>query len=68
MQEETGYKGLTRLEVIRKLNVKSGWINQSLYKLLLNKDMYVLIKQRDIRVTVKRKDSLIKIVFYRVRL
>ncbi len=46
MQEDPGYKGLTRLEVIRKLNAKSDWINQSLYKLLLDKDMYVLAYER----------------------
>jgi len=46
MPEEAGYKGLTRLEVIRKLNARREWINHGLYKLLLDKDMYVLAYER----------------------
>jgi len=46
MPEVAGYKGLTRLEVIRKLNARREWVNQGLYKLLLDKDMYVLAYER----------------------
>jgi group II intron reverse transcriptase/maturase len=46
MPEEAGYKGLARLEVIRKLNARREWINYGLYKLLLDKDMYVLAYER----------------------
>ena len=46
MPEEAGYKGLARLEVIRKLNARREWINHGLYKLLLDKDMYVLAYER----------------------
>jgi len=46
MPEAAGYKGLTRLEVIRKLNERREWVNQGLYKLLLDKDMYVLAYER----------------------
>lgn len=35
-----------RLEVIRKLNANSEWINCDLYKLTLKKDMYVLAYER----------------------
>jgi retron-type reverse transcriptase len=46
MPEVAGYKGLSRLEVIRKLNARREWVNQGLYKLLLDKDMYVLAYER----------------------
>jgi group II intron reverse transcriptase/maturase len=46
MPEAAGYKGLARLEVIRKLNARREWINHGLYKLLLDKDMYVLAYER----------------------
>jgi len=46
MPEAAGYKGLARLEVIRKLNARRVWINHGLYKLLLDKDMYVLAYER----------------------
>jgi len=46
MPEAAGYKGLARLEVIRKLNARREWINYGLYKLLLDKDMYVLAYER----------------------
>jgi retron-type reverse transcriptase len=46
MPEMAGYKGLTRLEVIRKLNAQREWVNQGLYKLLLDKDMSVLAYER----------------------
>jgi len=39
-------KGLKRLEVIRKLNAKSEWVNYDLYKLTLQEDMYVLAYER----------------------
>jgi len=46
MLEEAGYTSLHRLEVIRKLNAKSGWINCDLYRLLYQKDMYILAYER----------------------
>jgi group II intron reverse transcriptase/maturase len=39
-------KAIERLEVIRQLNAKSGWINQKLYKLMLSPDLYVLAYER----------------------
>ena len=39
-------KALKRLEVIRQLNARSGWINQKLYKLMLSPDLYVLAYER----------------------
>jgi hypothetical protein len=37
MQNDAGCSdGLQRLEVIRKLNAKSGWITSDLYRLLFN--------------------------------
>jgi hypothetical protein len=38
--------GLQRLEVIRKLNAKSGWINSDLYRLLFKPELYVLAYER----------------------
>lgn len=32
-------KAIQRLEVIRQLNARSGWINQKLYKLMLSPDL-----------------------------
>ncbi len=39
-------KVIKRLEIIRKLNAKRKWINDSLYKLMLEEDMYVLAYER----------------------
>lgn len=39
-------KAIKRLEVIRQLNARSGWINQKLYKLMLDPDLYVLAYER----------------------
>jgi len=38
--------GLQRLEVIRKLNAKSGWINSDLYRLLFKPELYILAYER----------------------
>jgi len=38
--------GLQRLEVIRKLNAKGGWINSDLYRLLFKPELYVLAYER----------------------
>jgi len=38
--------GLQRLEVIRKLNAKSGWINSDLYRLLFKPELFVLAYER----------------------
>lgn len=47
MQTNAEYsKALERLEVIRKLNAKSEWVNYDLYKLMLREDMYVLAYER----------------------
>jgi retron-type reverse transcriptase len=46
MLEEAGYNSLQRLEVICKLNAKSGWINDDLYRLMYQKDMYILAYER----------------------
>jgi len=39
-------KAIERLEVIRQLNARSGWINQNLYKLMFSPDLYVLAYER----------------------
>lgn len=39
-------KAIKRLEVIRQLNARSGWINQKLYKLMFDPDLYVLAYER----------------------
>jgi len=39
-------KTIERLEIIRQLNAKSGWINQNLYKLMLRPDLYVTAYER----------------------
>ncbi|MEO6888675.1 MAG: reverse transcriptase domain-containing protein [Ktedonobacteraceae bacterium] len=39
-------KAIERLEVIRQLNARSGWINRNLYKLMLSPDLYVLAYER----------------------
>jgi len=39
-------KTIQRLEKIRQLNAKSGWINQNLYKLMLQPDLYVVAYQQ----------------------
>ena len=37
---------IERLEVIRQLNARSGWINRSLYRLMFSPDMYILAYER----------------------
>ncbi len=37
---------IQRLEKIRQLNAKSGWVNQNIYKLMLQPDLYVVAYQR----------------------
>jgi len=44
--EVAGSKAIQRLEVIRQLNAKAGWINRNLYKLLYCEDLYVLAYER----------------------
>jgi len=39
-------KAIERLEVIRQLNARSGWINRNLYKLMFSPDLYVLAYER----------------------
>jgi group II intron reverse transcriptase/maturase len=39
-------KAIQRLEVIRQLNARSGWINRSLYKLMFSPDLYILAYER----------------------
>jgi len=39
-------KPIERLEVIRQLNARSGWINQKLYKLMLNPELYVVAYEK----------------------
>jgi group II intron reverse transcriptase/maturase len=39
-------KAIKRLEVIRQLNARSGWINQKLYNLMFSPDLYVLAYER----------------------
>jgi group II intron reverse transcriptase/maturase len=47
MQElEGNHKAIQRLEVIRQLNKKRGWINQDLYRLLFKPDLYEVAYQR----------------------
>jgi group II intron reverse transcriptase/maturase len=47
MQNDAGCSdGLQRLEVIRKLNAKSGWITSDLYRLLFKPELYVLAYER----------------------
>jgi group II intron reverse transcriptase/maturase len=37
---------IERLEVIRQLNARSGWVNRSLYRLMFSPDMYILAYER----------------------
>jgi group II intron reverse transcriptase/maturase len=47
MQKDAGCSdGLQRLEAIRKLNVKSEWVNFDLYRLLFKPELYVLAYER----------------------
>ncbi|HZS76883.1 MAG TPA: reverse transcriptase domain-containing protein [Ktedonobacteraceae bacterium] len=47
MQEAVGCSdGLQRLEVIRKLNAKSEWVNTDLYRLLFKPELYILAYER----------------------
>lgn len=47
MHKDAGYSdGLQRLEVIRKLNAKSEWVNSDLYRLLFKPELYVLAYER----------------------
>src|SRR5690348_8026061 len=39
-------KAIERLEVIRQLNARSGWINRKLYNLMFSPDLYVLAYER----------------------
>ncbi len=39
-------KAIKRLEVIRQLNARSGWVNRSLYRLMFSPDMYILAYER----------------------
>jgi group II intron reverse transcriptase/maturase len=39
-------KAIERLEVIRQLNAKRGWINRDLYRLLFKPELYVLAYER----------------------
>lgn len=39
-------EGLQRLEVIRKLNAKSEWVNSDLYRLLFKPELYILAYER----------------------
>ncbi len=46
MSDAGNMKALERLDVIRKLNANSGWINSSLYKLVRNEDMLIVAYER----------------------
>jgi group II intron reverse transcriptase/maturase len=46
MSEAGCSNGLQRLEVIRKLNAQSGWINSDLYRLLFKPELYILAYER----------------------
>jgi len=47
MQEDAGcFQGLERLEVIRKLNADSAWINCDLYRLMFKPDLYIIAYER----------------------
>jgi group II intron reverse transcriptase/maturase len=47
MQElEGNHKAIQRLEVIRQLNKKRGWINRDLYRLLFKPDLYEVAYER----------------------
>jgi group II intron reverse transcriptase/maturase len=39
-------EGLQRLEVIRKLNARSEWVNSDLYRLLFKPELYILAYER----------------------
>ena len=42
MSDAGNMKALERLDVIRKPNANSGWINSSLYKLVRHEDMLIV--------------------------
>lgn len=45
-KDASSSNGLQRLEVIRKLNAKSEWINTDLYRLLFKPELYILAYER----------------------